>query len=233
MMSRASSAQAPGIPPSPPRIATWLIGLFTSDKEAEAIPGDLVEEFSHLASKSGVAFARSWYWRQTVKTIAHLAGGAFRGAPLFMAAVVVGGFLLDSFLEGLPDKVLSAVTDRYLLFWSAHFQAYLWVLNGMSIAHLMASLLVGCMVALAAKGREMVATMTLGLVHCAMTGAALAWVATHGAMFGVGWLLWAFAGPFAIVVGAVIVRTRRSRNVDSQEQDASPKEPGMAKPSGA
>jgi hypothetical protein len=232
MMSQASSAQAPS-PPSPPSVATWLIGLFTSDKEAEAIPGDLVEEFSHLASESGVAFARSWYWRQTAKTIAHLAGAAFYSAPWLMAAVVVGGFLLDSFLEGLPDKVLSAVTDRYLLFWSAHFQAYLWVLNGMSMAHLMASLLVGCMVALAARGRELVATMTLGLVHCAMIGAAFVWVATHGPVFGFGWMLWAWSGPFAIVVGGVIVRTRRARNADSQEQDSSPKRLGMTRPPGA
>ena len=74
MMSQDFSVQ-------PPRIATWLIGLFTSDNEAEAIPGDLLEEFSHLASKAGVAIARRWYWRQTGKTITHLAGGAFRSAP--------------------------------------------------------------------------------------------------------------------------------------------------------
>ena len=67
MMSRASSTQ-------PPRIAVWLVGLFTPDQEAESIPGDLLEEFSHLASNSGVPFARRWYWRQIAKTIAHLFG---------------------------------------------------------------------------------------------------------------------------------------------------------------
>ncbi len=127
----------------PPRVATWLIGLFTSDSEAEAIPGDLLEEFSDLASKSGIIFARRWYWRQTAKTITHLAAAAFRSAPRLMASLVVGGFLLHGFLHALPDKALSVVTDRYLAFWSSHFQAYLWVLNGMMIAHLMASLLVG------------------------------------------------------------------------------------------
>jgi hypothetical protein len=44
----------------PPRIAVWLVNLFTPAEEAESILGDLLEEFSHLASKSGVAFARSW-----------------------------------------------------------------------------------------------------------------------------------------------------------------------------
>ena len=57
----------------PPRIAVWLVNLFTPAKETESIPGDLLEEFSQLASKSGVTVARSWYWRQTAKTIAHLA----------------------------------------------------------------------------------------------------------------------------------------------------------------
>ena len=212
MMSQVSSTQPPSMPP--PRIAVWLIGLFTPDKEAEAVPGDLLEEFSHLAAESGVVIARRWYWRQTAKTITHLAGAAFRSAPWTMAAAIVGGFLLHGFLSGLPEKFLSAVTDRYLMFWSAHFQAYTWVLNGVGIAHLMASLLVGCMAAWAAKGREMVATMALALVFCGMVAAALVWVATRRPI-DVAWLLWASSGPFAIVMGGFIVRTRRSRNRDS------------------
>jgi hypothetical protein len=43
----------------PPRIAVWLVNLFTPAEQAESIPGDLLEEYSRLASKSGVAFARS------------------------------------------------------------------------------------------------------------------------------------------------------------------------------
>jgi hypothetical protein len=212
MRSQVSSTQPPGM--QPPRVAVWLIGLFTSDQEAEAVPGDLLEEFSYLASRSGVVFARRWYWRQTAKTITHLAGAAFGSAPWTMAAAIVGGFLLHGFLSGLPEKFLSAVTDRYLMFWSAHFQAYTWVLDGVGIAHLMASLLVGCMAAWAAKGREMVATMALALVFCGMVAAALVWVATRRPI-DVAWLLWASSGPFAIVMGGFIVRTRRSRNRDS------------------
>ena len=212
MRSQESSTQPPGMPP--PRVAVGLIGLFTSDQEAEAVPGDLLEEFSYLAARSGVVVARRWYRRQAAKTITHLAGAAFRSAPWTMAAAIVGGFLLHGFLSGLPDKFLSAVTDRYLMFWSAHFQAYTWVLDGVGIAHLMASLLVGCMVAWAAKGREMVATMALALVFCGMFAAALVWVATRRPI-DVAWLLWACSGPFAIVMGGLIVRTRRSRNRDS------------------
>jgi hypothetical protein len=192
----------------PPRITTWLLKLFAAAEE-ESILGDLLEEYSDLALKSGVAFAQRWYWRQAVKTIAHLSGTGFRGAPWSTAAVVIGGFVLHRFVSGLPDKILSAVTDRYLAFWSTHFKTYVWMLNGMPIEHLIGSMFVGCVVALAAKGREMIATMTLALVFCSLIGAAVVWVATHRAV-DVAWMLWSCADPVAIVVGGAIVRTHRS-----------------------
>jgi hypothetical protein len=196
-------------PGQPPRLAGWFISLFTAHENAESIFGDLLEEYSYLASKSGVTFARRWYWRQTVKTIAHLFGSGYRAAPWSTTAAAVGGFLLHKFVSGLPDKLLSAVTDRYLAFWSTHFNAYIWVLKAMMPAHLVASLFVGCVIALAVKGREMVATITLALVLCALIGSAMVWVATHLPL-GMMWMLGSFADPFAIVVGGAIVRTRRS-----------------------
>jgi hypothetical protein len=192
----------------PPRISTWLVKLFTSTEE-ESILGDLLEEYSDLASKSGIVFARRWYWRQAVKTIAHLVRTGFRGAPWSTTAAVIGGFLLHRFVSGLPDKLLSAVTDRYLAFWSTHFKAYIWMLNGMPIEHLIGSMFVGCVVALAAKGREMIATMALALVFCTLIGAAAVWVAAHRPM-DVAWMLWSCADPVAIVVGGAIVRMHRS-----------------------
>jgi hypothetical protein len=206
MMSRASSVQ-------PPRIAVWLVGLFTPDHDAESIPGDLLEEFSNLASNSGIPFARRWYWRQSVKTIAHLFGAGLRAAPWSTGAAVAGGYLLGSFVHGLPDKVLSAVTDRYLGYWSNHFKAYMfWATDGMWAAHLILSVFVGCMVAFAAKGRELVATMTLAIVLCTMVGVAyFASMAKHWPMdLALSWILFQCSGPFASIVGAVIVRTFRS-----------------------
>jgi hypothetical protein len=197
----------------PPRIATWLVNLFASPEEAESILGDLLEEFTELATKSGVACARKWYWRQTAKTIVHLAGTGFRGAPWSTSAVVVGGFLLHGFVSGFPDKVLSAVTDRYLAYWSAHFKTYMFVASdGMLIAHIMLSMFIGCLVALTAKGREMVAAMTLSLILCTMTGVVYVASVAHllPAEDTLWWMLAQLAGPFAIVVGGAIVRSRRS-----------------------
>jgi hypothetical protein len=199
----------------PPRIANRLVDLFAPAAEAESILGDLLEEFSDLVSKSGVAVARRWYWRQTAKTIAHLCGAVFRDAPWSTAAFIVAGFLLHGFVSGLPDKMLSAATDRYLGYWSAHFRIYMFfATDGMLVAHLVASMFVGCIVALAAKGREMVSTMTLGLIIFAMTVVAFVWVATHQPMDDtLPWLLWSGSGPCAIIVGGVIVRMRRAGTV--------------------
>jgi hypothetical protein len=193
----------------PPRIAAWLLDLFAPSEQAESITGDLLEEFSDLASKSGVTLARSWYWRQTVKTIAHLVGTGFSVAPWSTAAAVVGGFLLLRFISGLPEQAIFAVLRRYRVL-DHHFNAYVFfATDGIAIGHVIAAMFVGYMVALAAKGREMVAAMSLALVRCALIGAALVWVATHGPM-DVAWMLWSCADPFAIVIGGAIVRTRRS-----------------------
>jgi hypothetical protein len=194
----------------PPRFATWLVNLFVSAEE-ESILGDLFEEFFHLTSKSGVAAARSWYWQQTLKTIVHLFGTAFRVAPWSTPIALVGGFVLGRFVNVLPDRVLSAVTDRYLIYWSNHFKFYMfWATDGMLIAHLIVSTFVGSMIALAAKGREMVATMTLGLILGALgVAGSLAMVARTGDGSFLWIMLLQFADSFAVVIGGVIVRTRR------------------------
>jgi hypothetical protein len=195
----------------PPRIAVWLVNLFISAEEEESIPGDLLEEFSHLASKSGAAFARSWYWRQTVKTIAYLAGNGFGIAPWSTAAAVVGGFLLLRFISGWPEQAIAAVVNRSS-FYEHHFNAYMfWMTDGIDIGHIIVAALVGSMVALAARGREMIATMTLALILAVLVVAAAFLVVPRiGAETFLWRLPWYLADSLAIVVGGATVRMRRS-----------------------
>ena len=135
-------------------------------------------------------------------------GAGFRAAPLSTTAAVVGGFLLMRLLSGLPERAIFAVLQRYKVF-DHHFNAYvLFASDGVAIGHVIALLFVGCMVGLAAKGREMVATTTLALILCAMMVAALVWISTHQPV-DVAWMLWSCADPLAIVIGGAIVRTRR------------------------
>lgn len=194
----------------PPRIATWLVNVFAPAEEAASILGDLLEEYSRLASESGVGVARNWYWRQAVKSIVHLAGCGFRAAPWSSMASVVGGFLLLRFVSGLPERAIFAVLQRYQVF-DHHFSTYVFfATDGVAIGHVIASMFVGCIVAVAAKGREMFATLTLSLVLGVLGGVAILVAVSWGRPLFLGMLPWYFADWFAIVIGGAIVRTRRS-----------------------
>jgi hypothetical protein len=197
----------------PPRIAAWLLNLFSPSEEAEVILGDLLEEYSHLTSGLGAAFAQRWYWRQTLKTIAHLVCASFRSAPLSTSAAVVGGFLLRRLVAGLPERAIFAVLERYQVF-DHHYRTYVFFgSTGIDIAHLITFLFVGSVVAWGAKGREMAATMTLALIFGAMTVAAAVAILTRTGDAAFLWrLTWSFADSFAIVVGGALVRMLRSNS---------------------
>ena len=147
----------------PPRLAMWLLSLFALDDAAEHILGDLLEEFTRLASKSGLSFARRWYWRQTLKTILQLAVLGVRTAPWLTTASIAGGIYLRKLVGGLVEPSIFAVLERYHVYEN-HFSTYMFFAStGIDIGHLIIFLLIGFVVAFVARGREMVATMSLGL----------------------------------------------------------------------
>ena len=200
--------------PRPPRLAAWLVNMFASARHAESILGDLHEEFFDLASKSGVGSARGWYWRQSANTILHLVGAAFRTAPWSLACIVLFGFLLRWFSFSLPERLVVAILRTQRPYSNHHVNAYISFLNyGIPVTHFLTSLLIGCVMACFAKGREVVATVTLALVLSVMVGIALVHVATHGPM-DVVWMLWSFADPWALVCGGVIVQGIRSARLN-------------------
>jgi hypothetical protein len=194
----------------PPRLAVWLVTLFALDDEAESILGDLLEEFTLLASKSGAPFARRWYWRQSLKTIVQLAVLGFRTAPWLTTVAVVGGFFLRKVVGRLVGPTIFAVLERYQVY-EHHLSTYLFVAStGFDVGQIIAFLFVGFMVALVAKGREMVATTTLGLIFGAMVVAALpVEVMRFGHATPLPRLMWYFSDSLAIVIAGAIVRTHR------------------------
>jgi hypothetical protein len=203
MMSKPRSAE-------PPRAAKWLVSLFILAEEAESILGDLLEEFSYLASKSGAAFARRWYWRQSLKTIAHLVPTAFSIAPWSTTAGVVGGFLTRRLLAGLPERTIFAVLHRYPVY-QYHFKTYMFfATTGIDIGHFITFLCVGCVVTFVAKGTGMAATMLLSLIFGVMAVVGCLYVVNRtGDLESLWRLTWYFADSLAIVIGGAIVRTRR------------------------
>ena len=193
--------------PGPPWLAAWFVELFASTKQAESMLGDLQEEFSDLASQSGILFARRWYGRQSVKTVLHLAGDGFRRARWSLAGAVLLGFTLRSVSFTLPERVVLAVLRTQRPYSNLHVEAYMRLVTyGIPIVHVIASMLVGCVVGLASKGREMVATTILALVLCALLGSAL----VHAATLDRVEIACSLPDPFAIVLGGVIIREIRS-----------------------
>lgn len=195
----------------PPAIASWLLGLLALGEEGESILGDLAEEFSLVAVRSGVRPARNWYWRQAIKTLPRLANFGFRSAPMMTLAAVVGGILLRKLVAPLVGTSTFAILERYEVFFEHHFGAYLFFAStGLDIEHLLTFLLIGFIVAFAARGREMVATAMLGVIFAAMAVVGSTYAALRSGDTALLWrLTWYFADSFAIVVAGVIVRMHR------------------------
>lgn len=215
MMWQGSLAQ-------PPFLAVWLLELFAPAEHAESIAGDLLEEFSSLQAKFGVALARRWYWRQSTKTVVRLIGTGFRTAPGAIILTVLGGLLLLYFGFSLPERLIEGGIHAYEHHVTpyrnpAQLYAFVqWLNLSILIGHLFVSLVVGCLAAWAGRGREIVVTMALGFVSLVLALAA-AWMAVATHRPGVGdvtflpRIMFLFlCNSIMVVIGGVILRESRS-----------------------
>jgi hypothetical protein len=89
--------------------------------------------------------------------------------------------------------------------------------GGMYLIRLTVSMLIGCIIALACKKREMLATIALSLM-CSVQAVTGFWTFIHGwgdykTLRPVPVLIYFFGGLFAIVVGGIIVRRYRFRSL--------------------
>lgn len=219
MMSQADSVQ-------PLRLAVWLITLFAPAERAESISGDLLEEFSQLSSQSGVPFARRWFWRQTVRTVAHLAVAEIRATPWRHAVTAITGFfllkyelrfviptveaLLEEFhvyehlAEVAGDVPTVEIGDKYMYFF--------W--GGVLIGRLLLEMLTGGIVTLTTKGKNLTTAVALGLLLSVwgVVGslAMLGNTETYKIM-PLFTLPTVFAHSIAIVLGGVLVRALGSK----------------------
>jgi hypothetical protein len=163
----------------PPHIASWLITLFVPQSEAQEIQGDLLEEFSRLASHSGAGAARSWYWRQTTKTLAVVFFYGFRAAQ-WMIAVIATWFLSGYVHRGYQNMVATFLSNHHVYHYVDPYA--FWFFYDIVIGCLIIPMLLGSLLALAARKREMVAAAMLGLWN-------VIWFGIHRqASPGVNWL---------------------------------------------
>lgn len=130
----------------PPAIAVWLIDLFVPEAQNESVKGDLLEEFSDLATKFGEPAARNWYWRHSTKTVAHL---IFRMPWVIATALLNGYFVLVNATSVFMEHKFLPEASSADIYWT--------IITATSFASLTAS----WVLAMIAKGRELVATILL------------------------------------------------------------------------
>src|SRR5215475_12001797 len=151
---------------SPPQGAEWLVSLFANSEDE--ILGDLSEEFSLLASQSGNAYARRWYWRQTLKSLPHLVFSVFHKSPWLTTVAVAAGFLLRRLVARMPEFATFALVDKFHIY-EHHFSVYRFLAStAIDIEHALTFLLVGCVVGLLARKREMAAVIALAMIFGGM-----------------------------------------------------------------
>lgn len=149
----------------------------------------------------------------------HLFGTGFRIAPRPIFGVVLGGYLLLAFgasRSWVEDAIVGVIQfhRHHVTPYYSNLQTYVfWLNTSILIRHLLMSLLIGCFVAAVAKGREIVATMTLGFIWMAMVVKAILVLVTRhwpAHAFLLPFLVDQFGSSSLIVMGGIIVRESRS-----------------------
>jgi hypothetical protein len=111
--------------------------------------------------------ARLWYWKQSLKTSTHLVWTSLRTAPWLIACTTLAGFAILRYAQdvaNLPTRLVCAIIDRDSSFYMNHFSSWQFSLNyGLPAVNWIFAVLIGCLIAAAAKGREVVATAIFGV----------------------------------------------------------------------
>ncbi|MGB7731035.1 MAG: permease prefix domain 2-containing transporter [Candidatus Acidiferrum sp.] len=202
----------------PPKAAKWLLDLFTPYEEAESIHGDLLEEFLSFAAANGQDDARHWYWRQCLKSVLHLFGGAFRRSPWRLVGAIVIGQLSMWLGSTLPEDAIFATLHlirNHVTPYHADWYSYvMWLNYAILVGRLLLCFMIGFLVAFIAKGAELVATICLNVAPFVFAVAILPfahYVSPHIHPALLPMLLNMVEFPIMIVLGGWVVRDMRVR----------------------
>jgi hypothetical protein len=147
---------------APPRIAVWLLSLVATPDQFPAIVGDLLEEFSTIASRSSITAARRWHWRQSARTIAHLIGSQVRHAPTETVAFAIGGFVLYVVAERALHMSAEALGSHTRVYFYLSAVPYWSVIT--AVERYVLPIMVGWTIARAARGREIMVALSVGTI---------------------------------------------------------------------
>lgn len=199
-------------------MAAWLLRVFNPAADGTESPADeLLEEFLQLHSTKGPDAACSWYTRQALRTIPHLLATGFRAAPWTVIAMVTGAFLLRWWLSMSTLPALNSLLTRLYPYDADDPRAYLsWLTATMLLIRWMENALLGALVALIAKGREMISTIGLALLGVGLAvpsiGIALARTGDLGVL---RMLVHTLIFSVTIIAAGTFVRALRTRTTNS------------------
>jgi hypothetical protein len=177
------------IPTLAARPVVWILGCFLSERDQDAVIGDLVEEYALRSASQSTAAVSWWCWRQLSRSIPPLLWATIlRGRWLGTLGVAIAASFLVQIIESAVNLAISRL------------------LAPTPIAHQISSLVVG-LVAIACGGY-------IGARIRAGTAAALAWlnfvtVATLMVRIGDALPLWyqlgfLIIGPLASLMGGAL-----------------------------
>jgi hypothetical protein len=157
-----------------------------------------------------------------LKTIANQFTSGFRAAPWTITCAVLGGLLLAWFIPNWSSRALFVITREHGVYVQKRIQFMgSWVHTGLLIITMFEMLLIGCIVAISAKGREIVATTALLLTEVAFLWVGAVWMIERGTVMIISTTpssyliilslpLFFLERSFSVVVGGFIVRMYRN-----------------------
>ena len=181
--------------PTPPRLASWVLACVLSERDRDAVLGDLAEEYALRLPESTRAAALLWYWRQVYESIpAILRTSARRGRWLSTCGLAVAIYLAAGALEFSATAAISA--------WLAPFPRLFTIV---SLAVGLVTLVLGGYVANTVRPRtaNVLATIVAVVVMTLMIAVPASVPLWYQLAFLIG-------GPVAAFAGGALCRRTRS-----------------------
>jgi hypothetical protein len=182
--------------PSPPRVATWLLGRAVPESNRDAVLGDLAEEYALRARSRDGATVSRWYWGQVCRSIPSVMWDAIRsGRWLSTFGVALGAYIF----AGIVEFGATTAISRVLAPNSSVFTVISLIVG-------LATMTLGGY--LAARIRPAAVTALAGIV---MIVVAVLMVTVSGSAplwYGLAFLI---VGPLAALAGGALGRGRRTR----------------------
>ena len=89
----------------PPRIGLAILNFFSTDRDFDAMVGDMSEEFQERVESTGARAAKFWYWRHIFRNAWALTAREVMRTPVRVVVIAMGGVL-----------AVNAVTALYVLY---------------------------------------------------------------------------------------------------------------------